>query len=98
MRDRVIRRLRVLLPDADPAQLEVCADMAAEDFAAICGRDDVPETAVGVVSQMAEIRYTRIGAAGLSAQSFSGASETFAADYPESLKRAMYRHRRLRSK
>lgn len=98
MRDRLLQRLRVLLPDADPAQLEVCADMAAEDFAAICGRDDVPDAACGVITQMAEIRYTRIGAAGLSAQSFSGSSESYAADYPEPLKRAIHRYRRLRTK
>lgn len=91
----MLERLTALCPNGNADLLQVLLDEAQADFLAICGRTDVPEAAQSVVVRMAQIRYTRMGAEGLSAQSYSGASESFLGDYPEDLKRAMYRFRKL---
>lgn len=94
-RDEMLDRLEALTPNADNQALETCLEEAEEAFMAECRRDDVPEAARGVIVRMAQRLYAQIGAAGVSAQSFSGASETFLTDWPEDLKRAIHRWRRV---
>ena len=88
--------LKTLLPNADGAVLSVLLHQCEADFKAICGRDDVPEAAHSTLTQMAVCRYNAIGAEGLTSQSYSGMSESYMADYPEPLKRALYRFRRVK--
>lgn len=85
-----------LLPNADVDVLEALLRQCEADFMAICGRGDVPEAAQSAVVQMAVCRYNALGAEGLSGQSYSGMSESYMADYPEPLKRAVYRFRRVK--
>lgn len=92
MLDDLIR----LLPNAEEDVLDVLLRQCEADFKAICGRDDVPEAAQSAVVQMAVCRYNALGAEGLSSQSYSGMSESYMADWPEPLKRAVYRFRRVR--
>jgi len=86
--------LTALTPNADAEALEACAEQAEGLFKLECGREDVPEAAQPVIVRMAQILYGRIGAEGLSAQSYSGQSETFLADWPDDLRRAIHRYRR----
>lgn len=91
----MLDELKKLLPDADAGVLDVLLRQCEADFKAICGRDDVPEAAQPALVQMAVCRYNALGAEGLAGQSYSGMSESYMADYPEPLKRAIYRFRRV---
>ena len=93
--DTALERLMELLPNAKEAVVQHLYTQCADEFAAICNRDDIPARAEAVVEQMVAFRYGQLNAEGLSSQSFSGMSEAFLSDYPERLKRAMYRFRRL---
>ena len=93
---KLLDRLTVMIPNADEEKLEIILDQVVEDFKAICNRDDVPEGANSVLIQMEAYRYNQLGAEGLSSQSFSGMSENLLSDYPEALKRAMYRFRKVK--
>ena len=89
-----LERTAALTPNADSATLEACVQQAEGLFMAECGRSDVPDAAQPVIVRMAQILYGRVGAEGLTAQSFSGQSETFAPDWPDDLRRAIHRYRR----
>ena len=91
-----MERAAALLPNADSAALAECIEQAMGQFRLECGRDDIPEDAQTVIVRMALHIYGRIGAEGLSGQTYSGASETFAADWPDELRRAIHRYRRVR--
>ena len=95
MSDRTMERLEILLPKAGEETIESLAMQCADEFMAICNRDDVPERAEHIIEQMVAFRYSQINAEGLASQSFSGMSEAYLVDYPERLKRAMYNFRRL---
>jgi hypothetical protein len=88
--------LETLMPNADAATLEALIELAEADFKAECQRDDVPEGAESVIVRMVQHRYGQLDGAGLASQSYSGASETFRADWPDDLKRAMWRWRKGR--
>lgn len=89
-------RLTTLIPNADEEKLECLIDEAQEDFKTICNRDDVPDNASAIISQMVAFRYNHLGAEGLASQSFSGMSESLMSDYPDNLKRAMYGWRKVK--
>lgn len=94
-----LEMLTALTPNAASAGEGVLAaliEAVEADFKAECCRDDVPEAAAGLIWRMAAHRFGQLDAAGLQAQSYSGASESFLADYPDDLKRAMHRFRKLR--
>lgn len=95
LNDAALVRLKLLHPNAEEDVLTALYEQCAEDFLAICNREDVPEGASSIVEQMVAYRYTQLDAEGLASQSYSGMSESYLADYPERLKRAMYRFRRL---
>ena len=80
------------LEDRGAALIEVCE----ADFRAECCRDDVPDGAAALIARMALHRFGQLDGAGLQSQSYSGASESYMSDYPEDLKRAMHRFRKLR--
>lgn len=85
-----------LTPNADADQLLACIEQAEGLFMAECARDDVPAAAAPVIARMARVLYARVDSEGLSAQSYSGQSETILSDWPDDLRRAVHRFRRLR--
>lgn len=91
-----VERLMKLISNAGEDVLRALWEQCRVDFLSICNREDVPEGAYTIVEQMVAYRYSQLNAEGLSAQSFSGMSESFLSDYPERLKRSMYRYRRLK--
>lgn len=97
--ERLIRlklRLQKLIPNADEDRIEILLEQSEQDFLSTCNRSDVPEAADGLLMQMTAYRYSQLGAEGLSGQSFSGQSETLLADWPEALKRSLYRYRKVK--
>lgn len=83
-----------LTPNADGDMLEACVEQAEGLFKLECRRSDLPDEAKPVIVRMAQILYGRAGAEGLTAQSYSGQSETFSADWPDDLRRAIHRYRK----
>lgn len=92
----LLDKLGILNPSANIDMLEILLDLSEQDFLAICNRSDVPEAADGLLLQMTMYRLNQLGAEGLSAQSFSGQSESLMSDYPDAMKRSMYRYRRVK--
>ena len=95
MSDAALERMETLMPKADEEVIRSLAQQCADEFMAICNRDDVPAAAEHIIEQMVAFRYSQINAEGLASQSFSGMSEAYLTDYPERIKRSMYRFRRL---
>ena len=88
-------RLETLYPKANSDIVNGLAQQCADEFMAICNRDDVPYRAETIIEQMVAYRLSQINAEGLASQSFSGMSEAYLTDYPERLKRSMYNFRRI---
>lgn len=95
MSNTSVERLEMLYPKADSDVINSLAQQCADEFMAICNRDDVPCRAESIIEQMVAYRLSQINAEGLASQSFSGMSEAYLTDYPERLKRSMYNFRRL---
>jgi len=87
--------LAKLLPRADTEQLRTLLELAELDFKSECRRDDIPADAQGILVRMVQQRWTRLESEGLSAESYSGASESYMSDLPDDLRRAMQRYRRV---
>lgn len=60
------------------------------------GTDDIPDTLSGAIVKMAVIDYNRLGVEGLSSENYSGASYSYEADYPDSIKKELYHERLVR--
>ena len=95
MSEAAQERLETLYPNLKEETLESLYTQCADEFCAICNRDDVPQRAESIIEQMVAFRYSQLNTEGIGSQSFSGMSEAFLTDYPERLKRAMYHFRRL---
>ena len=93
--DAALVALTARTPNPDAALLEACLNEAEALFRDTCCREDIPAAAESTVARMARHVYGQAGAEGLSAQSYSGQSETLLTDWPADLKRAMYRWRKL---
>ena len=93
--DNAVERLETLYPKASEDVINSLAQQCADEFMAICNRDDVPNRAETIIEQMIAYRLSQINAEGLASQSFSGMNEAYLTDYPERLKRSMYNFRRI---
>ena len=94
-----VDRLRLRIGDNAEGRDALLADLVAgaeEEFCAYCRRDDVPAAAEDVIVRIALIQYNRIGAEGAASQSYGGTSESWEADYPPPLLRAMQRWRKIK--
>lgn len=97
MRDAILEKLPILLPNAKVELLELLIEQSMDNFMAICCIDEVPEKAQSVIVQMVLWHYNQRGAEGLNSQSYSGMNESYAADYPAPLKRSIHRFRGLKT-
>ena len=77
-------------------RIEAVIESAQAEFRDYCGRDDIPERAQPLIAELAVARYNRIGAEGLSGQSYSGMTESYPAEYPAPLRQALGRYRKVR--
>lgn len=97
MKDAIIEKLLILLPNANEELLELLIDQSMDNFMAICCVEEVPERAQNVIVQMTLWHYNQRGAEGLSSQSYSGMNESYQTDYPAPLKRSIHRFRGLKT-
>lgn len=95
----MLDELKALLGDAaanyTDAQLNLCIKFAMAEVEQYCNReiDFVLEL---VVLQIAKIKVNRINSEGLSAQSFSGVSESFIDGYPDEIKALLRSKRKMK--
>lgn len=95
----MLDELKALLGDAaanyTDAQLNLCIKFAMAEVEQYCNReiDFVLEL---VVLQIAKIKVNRINSEGLSAQSFSGVSESFIDGYPDEIKALLKSKRKMK--
>lgn len=66
--------------------------ITVEEVKSYCNITEVPGT---LVAQLVVIKYNRLGAEGLSAQSFSGVSESYS-DYSPDIIKQLNKYRRLK--
>lgn len=97
MKESILGKLLILVPNANEELLELLIDRCTDDFLNECCLDELPGRAEGVLAQMVMWHYNQIGGEGLASQSYSGQSESYLSDYPAPLKRSMRRFRGLRT-
>lgn len=95
-----LETIKVLLKlDGDTSKdtlINVLIEQAQSEFKDNCNRDDVPTAAVGVITEMVLVKYSKLGAEGLASQSFSGISDSFIDGYPANIIKALNRYRKVK--
>lgn len=95
-RDKVISRLKVVVPDAPAAEvLEQLVDDAAEFAEAYTNRTAIPDGMLKTVGDLAVVAYNRTGVEGESGRSEGGESYNFEAS-PEYIFKALKMYRLVR--
>ena len=95
----MIEEIRLMLGDAasnyTDAQISLCLKWALLEVEDYCGRelDAVLEM---IAEQIAVIKLHRMHTEGLSAQSFSGTSETYLNGYPDEIQKVLNRKRKVK--
>lgn len=87
-------KLMVGVEDKD-SLLTLLIEQAQAEFKQHTNRKDIPEEADNVIMDMVIVKYNLLGTEGLSAQSYSGMSETYA-NYAPQLKAAIARYKKVR--
>ena len=95
MKTDVVNNCSALLDTDNTTLLEVLYDIVSSEFLDYCKLDEIPTAAIGVLTNMVCVQYNRREAQGLSAQSFSGVSESFTDGYPANIIKQLNRYRRL---
>ena len=91
--------IKILLGDAaanyTDAQIGLCAKQALAEVEAYCRRDADYELEM-VAQRIAIIKLNRLNSEGLSAQSYSGVSETYIDGYPQDILAILNRKRKIK--
>ena len=95
----MIEEIKLLLGDAagnfSDAQIGLCAKMALAEVEGYCNR--VPDYELEIVAQkIAIIKLNRLNTEGLSAQSYSGVSESYIDGYPAEILAVLNRKRKIK--
>lgn len=95
----MIEEIKILLGDAasnfTDAQISLCLKLALKEVEAYCNRPVDSELEL-VVFEIAIIKLNRMNTEGLSAQSYSGVSESYIDGYPAHIQNALNRKRKIR--
>lgn len=95
----MIEEIKILLGEAagnyTEAQIGLAYKMALAEVEDYCNRD--ADTALELIAErIAVIKLYRTNTEGLASQSFSGVSESYLDGYPEDIKQALNRKRRIK--
>lgn len=95
----MIEEIKLLLGAAaanyTDAQISLCYKMALLEVEDYCRRE--ADAALEMIAQkIAVIKLNRLGTEGLSAQSFSGVSESFIDGYPQDIVNSLNRKRKIK--
>lgn len=95
----MIDEIKILLGDSaanyTDTQISLALKMALAEVEAYCGRE--ADTVLELMAQqIAVIKLNRIGSEGLTAQSYSGVSESYIDGYPAYIQATLNRKRKIR--
>lgn len=95
----MIEEIKILLGDSadnyTEEQIGLCAKHAVAEIEAYCNRSLDYELEIAA-QKMAIVQLNRLNTEGLSAQSYSGVSETYVNGYPEDIMAVLRRKRKLK--
>jgi hypothetical protein len=95
----MIEEIKILLGDAasnfTDAQISLCLKLALAEVEAYCRRPVDAELEL-VVYEITKIKLNRLNTEGLSAQSYSGVSESYIDGYPANIQNALNRKRKIK--
>ena len=95
----MIEEIKILLGESasnfTDSQIGLCAKLAMVEVESYCRRPIDLELEL-VVEQIAIIKLNRLNTEGLSAQSYSGVSETYIDGYPAEIKAILNRKRKIK--
>ena len=95
----MIEDIKILLGDAasnyTDAQINLCLRMATAEVEAYCNRVIDAELEL-IALKIAIIKLNRLNTEGLSAQSYSGVSESYINGYPQEILNVLNRKRKLK--
>lgn len=95
----MIEEIKILLGDAasnfTDAQISLCLKLALAEVEAYCRRSVDAELEL-VVYEITKIKLNRLNTEGLSAQSFSGVSESYIDGYPAEIQAVLDRKRKIK--
>lgn len=95
----MIEEIKLLLGDAasnfSDAQIGLCAKMALAEVEAYCNRKLDYELEM-IAERIAVIKLNRLNTEGLSAQSYSGVSESYIDGYPQEIVMALNKKRKIK--
>ena len=94
-----LEKLKILLRERasnySDEYLSLLLDDAEQEAKGYCHRDDIPYPLEGAVVRMALVHINQSGAEGMSAQGFSGVSESYMDGYPAEVQAILRRYRKL---
>ena len=95
----MIEEIKLLLGDAashfSDAQIALCAKMALAEVETYCNRVADYELEI-IAERIAVIKLNRLNTEGLSAQTFSGVSESYIDGYPQDIVLALNKKRKIK--
>lgn len=95
----MIEEIKIMLGDSSgsysDAQIELAAKNAIIEVESYCGRVLDAELEVAAM-KIAVVNLNRLGAEGLSGQSYSGVSEQYVSGYPEEIMQVLRRKRKIK--
>lgn len=95
----MIEEIKILLGERasnyTDAQINLAYKLAAAEVEDYCGRD-LDTTLELMAEQIAVIKLNRIGTEGLTAQGFSGVSESYISGYPAEVQQVLNRKRKIK--
>ena len=90
------RELLNLGEDKEPT-LAILQSICDAHFKEYCNREDLPPFTEPLILSMVLVQYNKLGAQGLTAQNYSGVSETFIDGYPQEIIKQLNRYRKLKT-
>lgn len=94
----IYEKLKIMIGVGDDKDslLQLLVESAESEFLQHTNQPEVPVSAQNIILDMAIVKYNLIGTEGLSSQSYSGASESYA-HYPSELKTAIRRYAKIKT-
>lgn len=95
MRNLILNKVQILLPQAKQDILEVLVDINIEQALVYCNLDEVPNKLSSTIVKMVLESYNKLGAEGLASQGFSGVSESFVEGYSADIISSLNRFKKI---
>lgn len=95
MKNEILNKVQVLLPQAKTEVIEVLVDMNIEQALVYCNLTELPNKLSSTIVKMVLESYNKLGAEGLASQGFSGVSESFVEGYSADIISSLNRFKKI---